>query len=133
MSKITADMLNGFFAGWQNKPNPTTHIRIMQNSYRAIVAVDATTGMAVGFINSISDGILSAYIPLLEVLPEYRGKGIGRWLVRLMKQECKHLYMLDICHDEEIAPFYAKFEPTGQGRSTLFRNYEAQGGMNIDG
>ncbi len=27
----------------------------------------------VGFVNALSDGRLSAYIPLLEVLPDYRG------------------------------------------------------------
>ena len=32
-------------------------------------------GRVVGFVTAISDGVLSAYIPLLEVLPEYQGAG----------------------------------------------------------
>ena len=128
MTCITEDMLGGFFAGWPNPPSASTHIQILRNSYRAIVAIDKETGKAVGFVNAISDGILTAYIPLLEVVKPYQGKGIGKWLVRLMLKECKDLYMTDICHDEELTSYYANFSPTGQTSSTLFRNYEAQAG-----
>ena len=128
IGSITEDMLSGFFVGWPNPPSAATHLRILQNSYRAIVAIDAETNKVVGFINAISDGVLSAYIPLLEVLKSYQGKRIGSWLVRLMRKECKNLYMVDICHDEELASFYAKFEGARQSHSTLFRNYDAQSG-----
>jgi len=30
----------------------------------------------------------------------------GNWLVRLMLKECKDLYMVDICHDENLIPYY---------------------------
>jgi len=121
-------MLSDFFVGWPNPPNPAMHLKILQNSYRAIVAIDTATNKVVGFINAVSDGVLTAYIPLIEVLESYQGKRIGSWLIRLMLKECKDLYMIDICHDENLAPFYAKFEPTGQSYSTVFRNYDAQSG-----
>jgi len=124
MDEISEDMLEGFFAGWKKTVDPATHLKILKASYKAIVAIDSKTGKAVGFINAVSDGILTAYIPLLEVIEAYKGKNIGRLLVRLMLRECKDLYMVDICHDEELTGFYAKFEPTGQCRSTVFRNYE---------
>ena len=54
-----------------------------------------------------SDGILSADIPLLQVLPEYQGQGIGTELLRRMLETLGGLYALDIVCDEALAPFYA--------------------------
>jgi len=67
INSITPNMLTGFFAGWPNPPSPDIHLKILQNSYRAFVAIDRDINQVVGFINAISDGVLSAYIPLLEV------------------------------------------------------------------
>ena len=128
MDGITEDMLAGFFVGWPNPPNAAMHLKILRSGYCAFVAIDKTENKVVGFINAVSDGVLTAYIPLLEVLPAYKGCGIGSELVELMLNECKDLYMVDICHDEELTPYYARFEPTGQNCSTVFRNYAAQSG-----
>jgi len=128
MDSITESMLSNFFVGWPNPPSPAMHLKILRNSYRAILAVDTEINMVVGFINAISDGVLTAYIPLLEVTESHQGKQIGSWLVKLMLEECKDLYMVDICHDENLKPYYAKFEPTGQIYGTVFRNYATQSG-----
>jgi len=127
LSAITPDMLTNFFIGWPNPPSPATHLQILQNSYRAFVAIDTNSNKVVGFINAVSDGILSAYIPLLEVTPSYQGKGIGSELVKLMLAELNHLYMVDLCHDAELAPYYARFGAF-ESRASLFRNYNAQSG-----
>ena len=79
---ITPDMLTGFFVDWPNPPSQTTHLRLLESSSHRVIAVDDEAGHVVGFANAISDGILSAYIPLLEVLPEYQGRGIGREIMR---------------------------------------------------
>jgi len=75
------------------------------------------------FVVCISDGILTAYIPLLEVLPEYQGKGIGTKLVKLILEETSELYMIDISHDEDKTSFYARFG-LHKGVMSFFRNYE---------
>jgi len=129
MSGITEDMLAGFFVGWPSSPSPATHLKILQSSYRCYVALDKNSGKVIGFINAISDGILSAYIPLLEVLEPYKGKGIGSELVRLMLDELDGFYMVDICHDAELGSFYAKFGAC-KGNSSIFRNFRAQSGKN---
>ena len=54
--------------------------------------------------------MLSAYVPLLEVLPEYRGQGIGTELMRRLLARLEHLYMVDLSCDAELEPFY---EPLG--------------------
>ena len=63
----------------------------------------------VGFITAISDGVLSAFIPLLEVLPA-PGPGIGSELVRRMLSELEDFYMVDLVCDPELEPFYRRFE-----------------------
>ncbi len=64
----------------------------------------------VGFVTAISDGVLSAFIPLLEVLPERQGEGIGTELVRRLLAELEDFYMVDLMCDPELETFYSRFE-----------------------
>ena len=128
MSEVTEDMLSGgFFVDWPNPPNEATHLKILTDGYCSFVAIDKECNKVVGFVNSISDGVLTAYIPLIEVLPEYQGTGIGGELMKRILSELKNLYMVDICHDIELQPYYAKFGAY-QSHASVFRNYEAQSG-----
>lgn len=61
----------GFFKDWPNRPSEEKHRKILEQSHKSLVAVDEKSNKIIGLINAVSDGILSAYIPLLEVLPEY--------------------------------------------------------------
>ncbi|WP_218212220.1 GNAT family N-acetyltransferase, partial [Pseudomonas sp. 2822-15] len=81
---MTEEMLQGFFVGWPNPPSSHTHLKLLEKSTHIVLAVDDENEQVVGFITAISDGVLSAYIPLLEVLTEYQGRGIGKELVRRM-------------------------------------------------
>jgi len=128
LKDITEEMLEGFFVDWPNPPDKATHMNILSSSYCSLLAIDKENNRVVGFINAISDGILTAYIPLLEVLPEYQGKGIGKELVKRILEELKDLYMIDICHDKELIPYYALFG-AHPGYSSLFRNYASQSGL----
>ncbi len=51
------------------------------------MVIDDENGKFVGFITAITDKILSAYIPFLEVLPEYQRQGIGKELVKRMLEK----------------------------------------------
>ncbi|NKI23118.1 GNAT family N-acetyltransferase [Paenibacillus dendritiformis] len=124
---ITSDMLQGFFADWPNPPTPDTHSRLLQQSSKVIVALDEAANRVVGFITAVSDGILSAYIPLLEVLPAYRNKGIGKELVRRMLTELDHIYMIDLCCDDDLVPYYEKLGMT-KTNAMIIRNYRRQSG-----
>ncbi|MEZ4626440.1 MAG: GNAT family N-acetyltransferase [Thermomicrobiales bacterium] len=102
-------------------------------SSQLVLAVDDDAdGRVVGFITAISDGVLSAYIPLLEVLPEWQHRGIGSDLVQRMLDQLEPLYMIDLCCDDEMMPFYDRFGFT-RGRSMLKRSYPHQAGRAIDG
>ncbi|MBK8051295.1 MAG: GNAT family N-acetyltransferase [Anaerolineales bacterium] len=127
VEKVTEVQLQGFFVGWPNPPAPATHLRLLGCSDYVVLAIDAVTGRVVGFITAISDGVLSAYIPLLEVLPDYQGQGIGEELVRRMLARLRDLYMVDLLCDPDLQPFYAR---AGMRPATgmLLRNYDRQAG-----
>lgn len=120
-------MLTGFFSGWKTFPSAEKHLTLLKNSEYIILAYDDEKKKVAGFINSVSDGVLSAYIPLLEVLPEYQRCGIGRELVKKMMEKLKGYYMIDIVCDESIQKFYEK---SGLQKYTAMikRNYDKQSG-----
>lgn len=116
-----------FFDGWPNPPSIKTLDKILKNSYLSYLAIDENTRTVVGFINVISDGILSAYIPLLEVIKNYQGQGIGRRLVETTLKDLEHLYMIDLSCDDNLVEFY-KGLGLHQGNLMFKRNYDMQSG-----
>jgi GNAT superfamily N-acetyltransferase len=50
--------------------------------------------------------VLSAFIPLLEVLPDYRGRGIAGRLMRDLLADLDDFYSVDIVCDDALIPFY---------------------------
>ena len=106
---IKPEQLKGFFVGWPKPPSTETHLKLMQGSSHVVLAVELKSAKVIGFINAVSDRVLSAYIPLLEVLPEFQGRGIGRELVTRLMVELDGLYMIDLVCNEDLIPFYEKF------------------------
>lgn len=126
LDRITVEHLHGgFFEGWPHPPNPDAHLRILQGSYAVVLAVDGASGNVVGFITAISDGVSSAYIPHLEVLPAYRKQGIGVELVRRMLARLSDLYMVDLVCDPDVQPFYARLGLRPYS-AMIHRNYDRQ-------
>jgi ribosomal protein S18 acetylase RimI-like enzyme len=128
--RITADQLQGFFVEWPNPPSPEIHLQLLQKSDEVILAVDSSNGKIVGFITAITDHVLSAYIPLLEVLPVYQHQEIGKTLVQKMLERLSAYYMIDLLCDTELQSFYEQF---GMRHTTgmFFRNYDKQSGPSV--
>lgn len=124
---ISTDMLKGFFVDWPNPPDPQTHLKLLEKSSKVIVAMDDRTHQVIGFITAISDGVLSAYIPFLEVLPAYKSKGVGKELVNRMLKELDNIYMVDLCCDDDLVPFYDQFRMM-KTNGMILRNYKMQSG-----
>ena len=124
---ILPDQLKGFFDGWPSPPTPETHLAIMSGSYRIVLALDLDRDTVVGFITAVSDGVLAAYIPLLEVLPSYRRRGIGRELVTRMQGELGELYMVDLVCDEAMESFYTSLGMK-PAHAMSVRRYDRQSG-----
>ena len=107
LSALTPERLSGFFVGWPAAPSPEQHLAVLRGSYRAVIAVDGAR--VAGFITMISDGVLTAFIPWLEVLPEYQGRGIGAELVHRILEGAERFYSVDLLCDAPLQEYYAKF------------------------
>ena len=86
----TAELVGLYEAGgWWLKEHDPAHIPgLVRGSYAFAVATAGDPGPAVGMGRVISDGIADAYIQDLVVLPEWRGKGVGRMIVRALLRFC---------------------------------------------
>jgi ribosomal protein S18 acetylase RimI-like enzyme len=124
-SSVSPNQLDGFFDGWPDPPAPERHIEILKGSSHVVLAVDEDK--VVGIVTAVSDGVLAAYIPLLEVIPAYRSRGIGSELVQRMRDLLSNFYMVDVICDAGVQPFY---ESLGFDRATgaMTRNYTVQSG-----
>ncbi len=126
LAGVQPEQLVGFFDGWPNPPSPETHLRILAGSSHRVLAV-AHGGQVLGFVTAISDGVLTAYVPLLEVLSSHRRQGIATELVGHLLSKFDDLYSINLHCDPELQPFYESLgmQPLG-GMAT--RNYSAQPG-----
>lgn len=117
--------MEGFFVGWPAKPSTETHLKLLQKSDYFILAIE--DGRVVGFITAVSDGVLAAYIPFLEVLPSHQKQGIGKELCKQMLEMLKDFYMIDLLCDENLQGFY---ERLGMDKAVgmRIRNYAKQQG-----
>ena len=119
-----AALRDGFFEGWRSPPTPAEHLRLLNASAHVSLAFDDTH--VVGFANALSDGVLAASIPLLEVLPAYRSQGIGSEMLRRLLRQIGPLYMVDVMCDPDLVGFYERlgFTPT---RAASLRNHGWRG------
>jgi GNAT superfamily N-acetyltransferase len=100
-------LAGGFFEGWTNPVDTNRHLEVLRGSDVVVLALD--DDRVVGFVTAITDGALAAFIPLLEVLPKYRGRGISSELMRRMLDALAGYSNIDLSCDPELQPFYARF------------------------
>ena len=106
------DQLDGFFVGWAVRPSAAALLDHLTRSYRCAIAIDLNGDRVVGFATAISDGMLAASIPLVEVLPGWHERGIGTELMTVLLEQLKHLYMVDLACDDDVRPFYERLGMT---------------------
>lgn len=124
---ITQDRLGGFFVGWPNPPSPETHLRILSGSGEIVLALDSSSDRVIGFITATTDKVISAFIPHLEVLPEFQGNGVGSELVRRMLKRLGRFYAIDLMCDPDVQPFYERLGLKPYS-GMVVRNFERQNG-----
>ncbi|HEV7896357.1 MAG TPA: GNAT family N-acetyltransferase [Planosporangium sp.] len=108
-----------FFEGWPSPPTQVTFRDALRGSYAVEFAIAGER--VIGFVNALSDGVAAAFIPWLEVMPEYRGRGVGAKLMRRMLDRLGHLYSVDLLCDPPLVKYYQRFglEPIqGMGMRT---------------
>ena len=126
LTGLAAERLRGgFFDGWPNPPTPEGHLAHLRGCEYALLAVDGESGVVVGFISVLGDGGSVAFISLLEVLPAWRGRGIGSELVRRTLARYADRYAIDLVADDDVLPFYERLGGT-PGRAVMWRNRGAR-------
>ena len=118
---LSPEQIRGFFVGWQHPFPPETHLRMLTESDLAQVAVDAESGRVVGFIAALTDNVQGAFITLLEVLPEYQGRGVGKALMKQMLDRLGHIQTIELMCDADLVPFYEQFGMKPSGGMVLRR------------
>jgi ribosomal protein S18 acetylase RimI-like enzyme len=101
--------LDGFCDGWK-KPLSINQIKeLVANSSFKVLVIDDTNKKIVGIITALSDNVNWAFIPYLEVLPEYQRQGIGTDLMKRMLANLANINCIDLTCDPEMRPFYERF------------------------
>ncbi len=76
--------------GWWKESYDKSVIKfIIKDSFCFAVVVDKKSKKAVGMGRVLSDGISDGYIQDLVILPEYRKKGLGKKLTKILVDYCK--------------------------------------------
>jgi GNAT superfamily N-acetyltransferase len=88
------------------------------SAWRVVGAYHQPSGDQVGFCRAVSDGCAVAYLADVFVVPEHRGHGLGKGLVRVMIDEGPGARFLWMLHTRDAADLYAKFgfAPRADGR-----------------
>jgi len=73
---------------WREDWNEASIQPLISGSFAFVVAVESSTGLAVGMGRAIADGVSDAYLQDVVVLPEYRRQGIGRRIVADLIRHC---------------------------------------------
>lgn len=104
MEGVDASMVEGMFVGWPTPPSAERLVQVMAGSHRRVWALAG--GRVVGYVAAISDGVLNASIPWLEVHPDWQGRGIGSELVRRLVAQLGDMYAIDLLCDADLLPWY---------------------------
>ncbi len=92
---------------WLSGKYPERLKRALDNCETVITAWDGNK--LIGLINAIDDGELNVYIHYLCVNPEYQGIGIGRELLKQIKEKYgDYLYIIVIAENKELIEYYKK-------------------------
>jgi len=106
---ISSKQIEGFFVGWKKPLTAEQHCKLLYGSTHFVVAIDDETNQVIGYVTALSDGINSSFIPLIEVLPSYQGKGIGTKLMEEILLKLNDISNVDLMCDIELQPFYKRF------------------------
>ena len=107
---------------WDSGNYPDKLQEAIWNSHAVVTAWDG--GKLVGLVNSLSDGVMTAYFPNLLVRPDYQKQGIGKRLVESILEEYKTYALKVLIAYDDTVDFYKKcgFE-VGQGRLPMRITY----------
>ncbi len=98
---------------WLSANYPERLEKAINHSSTAISAWDGE--QLIGLVNALDDSAMTAYVHYLLVNPHYQGQGIGKELIRRIKNRYEgYLYLLILAEEKDKVSFYTQlgFEVT---------------------
>ena len=97
---------------WEEHYDPDGLDALIKGSFAFAIAVDASTGLAIGMGRAISDGVSDAWLQDIVVLADYRKQGVGRAITKKLLEYCqqKGLGWIGLVAEPGSKEFY---EPLG--------------------
>ncbi|MCC7494997.1 MAG: GNAT family N-acetyltransferase [Fimbriimonadaceae bacterium] len=108
LAELDAKHLIGFCEGWRRPLTPDQHLTVLRGSRHVVLAREGAAGPLVGFITALGDGCQAAFMPLLAVLPAWRGQGLGTALLQRMLALLAAYPCIDLTCDPALQPFYVR-------------------------
>lgn len=96
-------------AYWGRWRDRTQVERQLAGSWRVVGAYRMDTGAMVGFARAVSDGVAVAYLADVFVLPDARGAGLGKALIRTMIDEGPGASFRWMLHTADAHGLYRRF------------------------
>ena len=104
---------------WSSGHYPEKLVIAMKNSSSVFTVWDGDR--LVGLLNVLDDGIMTAYIHYLLINPTYQHQGIGKELVKRMKEKYKdYLRIILIAYDKEIRFYKSSGFEIGEEKTPMF-------------
>ena len=104
---VIPNELNCFFQDWKSPPSLEIKGKLLDGADLIITAREE--GNLVGFLTAISDGVMHAFITLVEILEAHKRKGIGKNLMKLATSHFRGYYDIVLITDPDKGAFYKKF------------------------
>jgi GNAT superfamily N-acetyltransferase len=96
-------------------------------AWRVVGAYETATARMVGFARAVSDGVAFAYLADVYVLPEARGQGLGKELVRTMIDRGPGARFRWALHTSDAHGLYRQFGFAPPDDKYLERPYDLPG------
>ena len=104
---------------WSSGKYPEKLKIAMANSHRVFSVWDGEK--LIGLMNSLSDGIMTAYFHYLLINPKYHNLGLGRELVaKMLKEYENYPRKVLIAYDEELNFYKNCGFSIGEGKTPMF-------------
>lgn len=121
IKNFTEEELKGLFlsVNWSSGNYPEKLVIAMQNSDTVFSAWD--DNKLIGLVNALDDGIMTAYIHYLLIMPQYQHVGIGKELIgRIAEKYRSYLRIVLIAYNKEVGFYkHCGFEE-GEEKTPMF-------------